>query len=108
MKASGHKVRRPSRRSAGGANVQCTLCTVQVQQNVRLFNVQQQQECSAAAGETNGNPCCSLPTLHSLHTHPPAYLHNPKTHTGVSLMGSNEWRLGDEEVGGGGEGQAES
>ena len=71
----------------------------------RETNVQvQQRSALAAAGETNGNPCCSLPTLHSH----PAYLHNPKTHTGVSLMGSNEWRLGDEEVGGGGEGQAES
>ena len=75
----------------------------------RETNVQvQQRSALAAAGETNGNPCCSLPTLHSLHSHPAAYLHNPKTHTGVSLMGSNEWRLGDEEVGGGGEGQAES
>ena len=75
----------------------------------RETNVQvQQRSALAAAGETNGNPCCSLPTLHSLHSHPAAYLHNPKTHTGVSLMGSNEWRLEDEEVGGGGEGQAES
>ena len=75
----------------------------------RETNVQvQQRSALAAAGETNGNPCCSLPTLHSLHSHPAAYLHNPKTHTGVSLMGSNEWRLEDEEVGGGCEGQAES
>ena len=85
-------------RMCSSSSAHCALSTVQVQQ----------QQCSAAAGETNGNPCCSLPTLHSLHSHPAAYLHNPKTHTGVSLMGSNEWRLGDEEVGGGGEGQAES
>lgn len=48
-----------------------------------------------SAGVTNGNPCFPLciPLL-------AAYVHNPKTHTGVSSMGSNEWRLEDEELSG--------